>query len=207
MNRIAIVLSSENGQTEKIANAMAYQMRRWGSEVEVFNISKVEAPWGVLLRTFDAVIVGAPAYMQEFPKQLVDWTWNNRVELTSMPTALYTVSIEAADMSLTGKVKEDRAIQSFLRSTDMRPQFIASLAGCLAYTKYGFLKRMVMKKTASVIGCPTDVKKDHELTNWDDAFKFVRAFQAQDINSEFSSLNRDPSQNVKTWSAGVQRVA
>ncbi len=207
MNKIAIVLSSETGQTEKIANAMAYQMRRWGSEVEVFNIAKVDAPWGNLLRTYDAVIVGAPVYLQDFPKPLVDWAWNNRVELMSVPSALYTVSLEAADLSARGKSKEDKAIQSFLKATDMRPRYIASLAGCLAYTKYNFMKRLIMKKTASLAGCPTDVKKDHELTNWDDAFKFVRAFQAQDMNSEFACLNRFSGQQAGSWSGGVQRVA
>ena len=47
-----------------------------------------------------------------------------------------------------------------------RPAAVASIAGCLAYTKYGFLKRWIMKRIARKEGAPTDTSRDYELTNW-----------------------------------------
>jgi menaquinone-dependent protoporphyrinogen oxidase len=41
------------------------------------------------------------------------------------------------------------------------------VAGRLAYTQYGLLKRFVMRRIALKAGGPTDTSRDHEMTDWE----------------------------------------
>lgn len=46
------------------------------------------------------------------------------------------------------------------------PSIVATIAGRLAYTQYGFLKRWIMRAIASREGGATDTTRDHEYTDW-----------------------------------------
>jgi menaquinone-dependent protoporphyrinogen oxidase len=50
---------------------------------------------------------------------------------------------------------------------------IVCFAGRLAYTKYGFLKRFLMKRIARKEGASTDTSRDHEFTKWSDVEQFA----------------------------------
>jgi menaquinone-dependent protoporphyrinogen oxidase len=53
------------------------------------------------------------------------------------------------------------------------------VAGALPYTRYGWLKRAVMKRIVKRAGGSTDVSRDHEYTDWTDLWDFAVAFSAQ----------------------------
>jgi menaquinone-dependent protoporphyrinogen oxidase len=55
---------------------------------------------------------------------------------------------------------------SFATETGWRPRRIACIPGRLAYTQYGFFKRMVMKQIAKREGASRDTSRDHEYTDW-----------------------------------------
>ena len=44
---------------------------------------------------------------------------------------------------------------------------VVCVAGRLAYTQYGLLKRFVMRRIAVKAGGPADTSRDHEMTDWD----------------------------------------
>jgi menaquinone-dependent protoporphyrinogen oxidase len=76
-------------------------------------------------------------------------------------------------VSLSAASEHDEEVQAARRIAEAlpaahgwRPAAIASIAGCLAYTKYGFFKRWIMKRIARKEGAPTDASRDYELTNW-----------------------------------------
>ena len=48
------------------------------------------------------------------------------------------------------------------------PDRVACFAGRLAYTQYGFVKRLVMQWISRKEGAPTDTSRDYEFTNWGD---------------------------------------
>ena len=58
---------------------------------------------------------------------------------------------------------------------------VVCVAGRLAYTQYGLLKRFVMRRIAVKAGGPADTSRDHEMTDWDQvrdvAAEFVRALE------------------------------
>jgi menaquinone-dependent protoporphyrinogen oxidase len=69
-------------------------------------------------------------------------------------------------------------IKPFMQKTGWHPQNVASFAGALAYSKYGFLKRFVMQRVARGVGEPTDPTRDYEYTDWEAVTRFAETFVA-----------------------------
>ncbi|MEO8257290.1 MAG: flavodoxin domain-containing protein [Acidobacteriota bacterium] len=63
-------------------------------------------------------------------------------------------------------------IDVFVEETAWRPARVLPVAGALAYSRYNFLIRFVMKRIARKAGAPTDTSRDYEFTDWSvlDAF-------------------------------------
>jgi menaquinone-dependent protoporphyrinogen oxidase len=63
-------------------------------------------------------------------------------------------------------------IDVFLQETGWRPEHVLPVADALAYSRYDFLIRFVMKRIARKAGAPTDTSRDYEFTDWSalDAF-------------------------------------
>ena len=60
-----------------------------------------------------------------------------------------------------------RLVQQFIDATGLDPEMVGLFAGALAYTRYGWLKRAVMKRIVASEGGNTDTSRDHEYTDWD----------------------------------------
>jgi menaquinone-dependent protoporphyrinogen oxidase len=120
-------------------------------------------------------IVGASIHAQRHQREarkFVSWFAD---ELNRVPSAFFSVSLSAASSN----VDEVRAAQAladaFPPAHGWRPAIVASVAGRLAYTRYGFLKRWLMKRIAEKEGAPTDTSRDYEMTNWEELEQFGRA--------------------------------
>ena len=76
--------------------------------------------------------------------------------------------------------KEHTLALELLTETGWRPGQVTILAGRLAYTKYGWLMRWVMKRIARKAALAIDTSRDHEYTNWDEVGRL-----ADDLAAEF----------------------
>ena len=125
---------------------------------------------------YDGVIVGAAIHMGKHDKHIVEFVRKNRDLLERLPSAFFSVSLAAHGD--TGEA--EGYVQRFEQETGWRPCRIARLAGALAYTRYGFVKRHVMKKIAA--GKPgnlgTDTSRDYVYTEWDGVRSFTEDFLA-----------------------------
>ena len=54
-----------------------------------------------------------------------------------------------------------------------------SLAGRLAYSKYNFIVRLLMKRIARKEGGPTDTSRDYEFTDWSRVESLAHEFATQ----------------------------
>ena len=96
-------------------------------------------------------------------------------ELNAHPSAFFSVSL-AANSQLRSERGEVAQIASKLPAhAGWYPREFACVAGRLAYTKYGLLTRLVMKRIARRHGAPTDTTRDYEFTNWDDVVRLADA--------------------------------
>jgi menaquinone-dependent protoporphyrinogen oxidase len=64
----------------------------------------------------------------------------------------------------------------FLARYGWRPAITKLVAGALLYTRYGWLKRRMMKRIVAKAGGDTDTTRDFEYTDWNDLRDFAEDF-------------------------------
>lgn len=70
------------------------------------------------------------------------------------------------------------AIRRFLASVDWEPTITKAVAGAVLYTRYGWLKRWLMRRIVAKAGGDTDTSRDYEYTDWADLDRFAQTFAA-----------------------------
>lgn len=166
--RILVTCHSAQGQTAKIADRIADQLREDGASVDLHPIDAAPSP-----ADYDAVVVGDAIHMSRHSKALTDYLRQYADVLDSMPTALFQVSITSigADAEHTAKAQE--MVNTLLAETGFEPGAVGLFAGALAYTKYGWVKRRMVRAIAEKAGLDTDITHDREYTDWDAVARFT----------------------------------
>ena len=85
-----------------------------------------------------------------------------------MPTAFISVCLGVLQPDLAVQRDVKANIDRFLTSTRWRPLVIKSVAGAVLYTRYGWLKRRLMRRIAGKAGGGTDISRDYDYTDWAD---------------------------------------
>ena len=81
-----------------------------------------------------------------------------------MPAVFFSVSGSAAGKSREERREADDAVSCFLATTGWRAFEVTTFGGAIAYTKYDFLTRWLMRSLARRKGVSTDTSRDHELS-------------------------------------------
>jgi menaquinone-dependent protoporphyrinogen oxidase len=162
MQRIAIIYDSSEGQTEKIANRIVELASAEGASCDLYPVSS--APRELI--AFDHVLVAGSVHLGKQSKSLKDYVTRNLQELGKVPTTFASVSLSAAGGE-EDTANAKRVADTFLAETGWTPGETVLLAGAFAWTHYGLLKRIMMKRIARAKGQPTDdTSHDQELTDW-----------------------------------------
>lgn len=176
MAHILIVYGTTEGQTEKISEAIAKEISDKGHRVRTFLAS--EAPTGNELDAFDAVIVGSSVHAGKFDKTLRKWARWNFVFLQRKPSAFFSVCLGILEKNFKAKREEADIVAKFFREAGWTPEFHTIFAGALKYSRYGWLKKLVMRSIAKRAGGDTDTSRDYEYTNWTHVRNFAQRFEA-----------------------------
>lgn len=174
MVRVLIAYGTTEGQTAKIAEAMAGALREGGHDVDVRDSASLEA-WSVP-ETYAGVLVGGSVHGGEHQRGLRDFVRRNREALDRVPSLFFSVSLAAGDDDAEAREQARGYIETFVRETGWTPDRAEAIAGALAYSHYGFLIRRIMKLIAKQHGLPTDVSHDYEYTDWPSVEAFAREF-------------------------------
>jgi len=176
MARLLVLYVSEEGQTERIAGRIAAAAGARGYEVRLTDLAGLEATG---LEAADGVIVGASVHVGHHPRALRDWVRAERDWLAARPSAFFSVSLVAATPEGRGGGEARHLLDTFLEETGWRPERTAVFAGALRYSRYGLLKRFVMKSIARRAGSKDlDTHRDYEYTDWDGVERFADDFLA-----------------------------
>lgn len=156
-----VLYASMEGHTARIAERIASRIRSHGHRVDV-------APVGTDLELSDyaGVIVGASVHYGRHPAWLARVLRAEAASLRSPKTAFFSVSLGA----------KQRYATRFLRRARWKPELVAVFAGALQYSKYGPLKRLVVRAFAAAAGHETDTSSDYEYTDWEAVDGFATAF-------------------------------
>jgi menaquinone-dependent protoporphyrinogen oxidase len=171
-SRVLVVYATTEGQTARIAQALADTMRARGSAVDVCEAgSSAPAPDG-----YDGVIVAASVHAGSYQEPVRAWAQKHHRRLQDTPSAFVSVCLAVMQHDEKTRRDLDRIHDGFVRATGWRPGIVKEVAGALPYTRYGWLKRLIMKRIVGKAGGDTDTSRDYEYTDWDDVRRFAGEF-------------------------------
>ena len=161
-----IFYATTEGQTRRIAERLVEVLADHGIEARAFDMAAPEAA-AIDWAHVHGALVGASLHMGRHQRAAALFVHQHAAQLNAIPSAFFSVSLSAASSN----PKEVEAARSLAREFPLAhgwtPAMIASLAGRLAYTRYNFLTRLLIKRIARKEGAPTDTSRDYELTNWE----------------------------------------
>jgi menaquinone-dependent protoporphyrinogen oxidase len=174
--RMLIVYGTSYGQTEKIALRMATLLSAAGDTVTCTRADAL--PRGLAPRDFDGVIVGASVIRGRHQRSVRRFVRAHHDALNGKPSAFFSVSGSAAAADEPTRDAARRCMDEFLCESGWHPRLAASIAGAMSFTKYDPITRWILKRISRREGGPTDTSRDHELTDWTQVERFLRAFAA-----------------------------
>jgi menaquinone-dependent protoporphyrinogen oxidase len=160
MSRILIAYASSFGQTRKIANTLAAELRSRGHEVELADALLAMPP---PVEDYDCIVIGSRVQLGLHARPLLEYVIDNRNELHAIPSYLFVVSMAAAAVR---SADPKGYVAKLLALTHWQPRTAVALAGGLPYRSYGVVLRVVMKLISRFAGHSTDASRDHEYTDW-----------------------------------------
>jgi len=110
--------------------------------------------------------VGASLHIGKHQGAAARFVRSHVQRLNAHPSAFFSVSLSAASKLPQERAAARQLVEQFVAQTYWRPRSIVCLAGRLAYTQYGFFKRLVLRMIAKREGASTDTSCDHEYTDW-----------------------------------------
>nr|WP_240479620.1 flavodoxin domain-containing protein [Haloprofundus marisrubri] len=162
------------GQTAKVADRIVERLDERGHDARAVNAGK--SPGDLSVATFDAVLVGASIHVGKHQPAISEFVETNRDVLATKPTGFFQLSLASADE--TGESEAAGYVESFISETDWHPDRIGLFGGALRYSKYGFLKRILMKQIAKRRLPGVDTSHDVEFTDWAEVDAFTADFAA-----------------------------
>jgi menaquinone-dependent protoporphyrinogen oxidase len=173
MNRILVLYATVEGQSLKVAEHASRRLREKGLAVRMLDVKELHEPFQ--LSSYQAALMVAPVHASFHPRAMVRFVSLQREQLARMPARFLSLSLSQAGVELPSARPEQRqrslegvrhVTQLFCSATGFDVQRVVPIAGCLAYSKYGFLKRQVMRYIAMKAGGSTDTARDHEYTDF-----------------------------------------
>ncbi len=129
-------------------------------------------------RHYDGAILGASIHVGHHSRRFVQFVHDRRMWLDGMPVAFFSVSLSASG-SEDEQAEAEGYVTALLTETGWQPQSTTTVGGGLSYRRYGFFKRLMMRKMAADSGRDTDTSRDHEYTDWQAVDQFVDGFLDQ----------------------------
>ena len=161
---ILLVYGTSYGHTQKIIERMAAVIRDHGGRATVVPGELV--PNDFVTSSYDGVIVGASVIGGRHQRCVQRFIERERAMLNAMPSAFFSVSGSAGSTLEESRQTAFRVARDFVESLGWRPAVLETIAGEIAYRRYWFGLRFVMRMIARKQGGPTDTSRDIDLTDW-----------------------------------------
>jgi len=176
MATFLVCYGTSEGQTQTVAGRIASILRR--RDHDVTRVDLGAGPPDSPVASFDAVIVGASIHVGKHQPAVTAFVRDHREALAGKPTGFFQLSLSSAVDDETRRAEAANYAEAFVEETGLRPDRIGLFGGALRYSKYGFLKRLMMKRIAAAATGDTDTRRDYEYTDWAEVAAFANDFAA-----------------------------
>ena len=165
MSEVLVFYATTDGHTRRIAEYMATVLREEGLSSRAIEVGSRAAD-AIDWRDVQAVALTASVHAGHHQPAAEAFARRNLKELSLRPSLFVSVCLSICS-AIPDEVAAARRVAAALpERVGWRPMRVAAVAGRLAYTQYGFLKRWIMQRIAAKSGGPTDTTRDHDLTDW-----------------------------------------
>lgn len=178
----AVLYATREGHTKKIAERIAADLRARGATVAVFDVRTHPVPdWS----RYSVACLAASVHIGHHEREMIAFAKMHREALARLGAAFVSVTLSEAGAEDRRKPEAERRaaaedaqrmIDVFVKETGWQPEHALPVAGALAYSRYNFLVRFLMKRIARKAGAPTDTSRDYEFTDWPALDRFVEEF-------------------------------
>jgi menaquinone-dependent protoporphyrinogen oxidase len=171
MSSVLVVYASTHGHTAKVAQRIAEAVRGAGADTTVVDVRDAA---DVDPARHDTIVVGGSIHRGHHQRELACWVKHHDDALASRPSALFSVSLTAAEDTDEARTATERCIDEFVEDTGWKPQRSIAIAGALQYREYNIHTRVLMRLIMKHGGRPTDTSHDYVYTDWDAVDRFGR---------------------------------
>jgi menaquinone-dependent protoporphyrinogen oxidase len=187
----AIFYATREGHTRRIAEHIAAELRAKQIEVDVFDVRLLTTP--IDWPRYTVTCVAASVHAGHHEREMIAFVTAQRDELDRHGAFLLSVTLSeaGAEDPQAPKARRDasaadaqRMIDVFVEDTGWRPARALPVAGALAYSRYNFIVKFLMKRIARKAGAPTDASRDYEFTDWAALDRFVNEQMAAARSSQ-----------------------
>ena len=169
---IPVFYATTEGQTRRIAERLVAAFRERGFSSRAIDVASSDADWVEWLRV-RAAVVGASLHVHRHQRSAEAFVREHAADLNAHPSAFFSVSLAAVSPTAAERDEAAELASKLPLGVGWHADEVACIGGALAYTRYGFITRFIMKWIARRRGAPTDTSRDYEFTNWDDVAHFA----------------------------------
>lgn len=165
MLEVPVFYATTEGHTRRIAERLAAGLRARGLDSAAVSV-EAAASNGIDWEHLRGAVLGASIHLGRHQRAAASFAAAHAREFQEHPSAFFSVSLSAASRNEREVEAARAAAHAFVERVHWHPDCVTSFAGALPYTRYGWLKRLILRQIARREGGPTDTRRDYDLTDW-----------------------------------------
>jgi menaquinone-dependent protoporphyrinogen oxidase len=172
--KLLIAYATTDGMTGRIAERMAEAARAAGSAVDLVDAAAL--PRGFDPSPYDGIVLGASMHAQGYQRAASRFVRRYLDALGSRPSGFFSVCLSVVSNREEERLASRRIPEDFVAKLGWKPEVVEIVAGALAFSHYGFLRRTAMKIIAKKEMGSVDPTHDTVFTDWAAVDRFARSF-------------------------------
>jgi menaquinone-dependent protoporphyrinogen oxidase len=185
---LLVAFATTDGMTETISERLAECGRASGHNVKMLDLRGTPAAF--TLSEFDAIVIGASLHAGGYQRSVKRFIRAHLPTLNIAASAFFSVCLAQASKHEAERAEGLRIAEQFVAGLGWRPRIVQPIAGALRFSRYGWLRRIAMRRIARKEQPGIDVTRDHEYTDWDQVDAFLSGFLGLAIEDRLVEIPR-----------------